>query len=98
MAALTIGAHEVESTIRENADDGRFFTVCFTKRTTGEERVMNARLGVKKHLRGGELKFDPKEKNLLICYDAKSNGYRSIPLEAVHWVKAGGREYHVKTS
>jgi hypothetical protein len=93
---LTVASNEVETLIRENANNGQFFTVNFTKRTTGEERTMNARLGVKKHLRGGELSFDPKEKNLLICFDAQSGGYRSINLDSVHWVKVGGKTYQVK--
>ena len=39
-------------------NDGKFFGVEFIKRTTGELRQMQARIGVTKHLKGGTKKFD----------------------------------------
>ena len=44
------------------ASGGEFVGVEFTKRTTGEVRQMNCRLGVKKHLKGGEQAYDPVAK------------------------------------
>lgn len=64
--------------------NGKIFTVRFTKRSTGEDRVMNCRLGVKKHLKGGSKAYDDREHRLITVYDLKSEGYRCIPLEGVY--------------
>lgn len=63
--------------------DGRFFTVTFKKRTDGEIRTMTARLGVKKHLKGGEKAFSDKEKGLITCFEMVTGGYRSFGVDAV---------------
>ena len=49
--------------------DGKIFTVDFIKRTNGEPRTMNCRRNVQKGVKGVGLKFDPKEKDLLVVYD-----------------------------
>lgn len=66
----------------QKAKTGRIFTVTFTKKN-GETRVMNARLGVKRYLKGGELPYDPISKNLLPVYDVQKNGYRMINFDTV---------------
>ncbi len=45
--------------ILKAGENGRIFTVVYKKRTNGEERTMTCRLGVHKHLKGGELGYDP---------------------------------------
>lgn len=70
--------------------NGKFFTVEFVKRTTGERRVMTARTGVTKHLKGGVRKYDPAMKGLIGVYDVQSNGYRSIPIDNIVRVTFGG--------
>lgn len=75
---------------------GRFFTVSFRKRTNGEIRVMTCRVGVKKFLRGGDLPYDSKQKDLLPVYDMAKRGYRTIPLENVEWVKYRGQKWTVR--
>lgn len=67
------------------------FSVGFVKRTTGEFRQMTCRLGVTSHLQGGDRAYDPSEKGLLPVYDVAKQGYRSIPLENVLWIKAKGK-------
>jgi hypothetical protein len=62
---------------------GSMFEVTFIKRTNGEVRHMNARIGVKKYLKaGGELKFNPFERGLIPVYDVQvkevGKGYRFI--------------------
>jgi hypothetical protein len=74
--------------------NGTMFTVHFIKRTNGEERTMNARTGVKKYLSGGELGYDPVEKNLLPVYDLQKEGYRFIPLDAIVWLKYQGKTWY----
>lgn len=73
----------------------KFFSLEFIKRTTGEPRTMVCRLGVTKGLKGGKLKFDPIEKDLLPVYDMQAKGFRSISLDSINWVKVGGVTYNV---
>lgn len=70
--------------------DGRFFRVGFVKRTNGEYRRMLARVGVKRHLRGGQAAYDAREKNLLHVWDVQKKGYRSINLDDVRELKVHG--------
>jgi len=79
--------------IKQAVQDGTIFSVDFIKRTTGEERHMVCRLGVKSHLKGGKKAFDDQEKNLLTVYDVQKSGYRSIPLDAIIRVKIHGKVY-----
>lgn len=74
---------------------GKFFTVTFVKRTTGETRVLNGRQGVKKHLKGGEAAYSFSEKKLLPVFDLQKNAYRSIPIEGITEVKILGRTFQV---
>ena len=69
--------------LMDAGENGKFFTVKFIKRTTGEERVMNCRLGVTKHLKGGNKAYNDAEHRLLTVFDMKSQGYRCIPLESL---------------
>lgn len=73
--------------------NGRLFSVRFTKRTTGEERLLVGRLGVKKHLRGGRLPYNPRSHNLLIVFDVQKEGYRAVPLDAIYEIRADGEVY-----
>lgn len=89
----TITREEAAKMLTES--EGRIFTVTFIKRTTGEMRVMNARTGVKKHLRGGEAAYSFSEKMLLSVYDMQAAGYRCIPLEAIISVVIDGTTFTV---
>ena len=64
----------------ERASSGRFFTVEFIKRTTGELRVMTCRLGVTKGVTGKGMAFDPSSKGLLPVYDVQAQGHRMVNL------------------
>ncbi len=76
---------------------GRIFTVTFIKRGNGERRVMNARFGVTKHLKGGELKYNPKEHRLIGCFDVTpGKGYRMIATESILELKLDGKTYVVE--
>ena len=74
-------------------NDGKFFGVEFIKRTTGELRQMQARIGVTKHLKGGAKKFDDASKNLLTVFSMDANGYRSIPIDAIQSLTVKGITY-----
>ena len=53
---------------------GKIFTAITTKRTNGERRVLNCRLGVTKYVTGEGLKFDPEKKNLITVFDMQKLG------------------------
>lgn len=77
------------------ASMGRFFTIVFTKRTTGEERKMTCRLGVSKHLKGGKKAYDPEKLGLMIVWEPKSAEYKSIPTDAITELRIQGKSYLV---
>lgn len=78
------------------ATDGKIFRVTFIKRTTNEYRDMTARFGVTSALKGGKLKFNPKEKNLLIVYDMDVEDYRAINISGLVSAHIDDTEYVVK--
>lgn len=69
----------------------RIFGCTFTKRSTGETRRMACRLGVTKHLKGGELAYDPAARGLVIVFDMHKRQYRTIPLEGIQSITVGGQ-------
>ena len=75
---------------------GKIFTVTFVKRGDGQTRVMNCRKGVKKHSKGGVLRFDPKKKALVSVFDMQIEQYRMISLENIKKVAMGGKTYIVE--
>lgn len=75
--------------------NGKFFTVVFVKKD-GTPRIMNARLGVKVYLKGGELGYDAESKGLLPVFDVKTGAYRVINLNTITNLKIGKNTYIVK--
>lgn len=73
---------------------GKIFTVSFVKKD-GTLRKMNCRLGVTKHLKGGELAFDPKEYDLIPVFDLQKNAYRMINVETLVEVSVNGESFEV---
>ena len=69
--------------------------IAFIKKD-GTERVMNARLGVKAYLKGGELPYNPDEKGLIPVYDMKNSGYRMVNVDTIKKLKIGNNEYNVQ--
>lgn len=78
------------------ATNGKIFAIKFIKRSDGAERKMICRTGVKKHLKGGELAYDPVSKGLITVFDMTVNGYRSIPIEGVFSILIDGEWKPVK--
>jgi hypothetical protein len=74
---------------------GVSFTVVFTKRTTGETRVMTAVTDYERLLKGGEAKYDAISKGLLIVRDLDKDAIRSIPLDGIKHVLISGTQYFV---
>jgi len=74
---------------------GKFFTATFIKKD-GTTRVMNARLGVKAYLKGGELPYDPESKGLIPVFDIPKREYRMINLDTLTNLKIGNNTYQVQ--
>jgi hypothetical protein len=85
-----------EAADRINGSGGSILTVEFVKRTNGERRTMNCRLGVRKHLRGGEASYDPAAHGLICVYDMQKGGYRSINVDTIRRLTIGGQTFEVE--
>lgn len=77
--------------------NGRIFHVNFIKKD-GSERKMLCRTGVTKHLKGGELSYDPIEKGLLSVFDMEKGEYRMVNLNTIITIKADGKIWDFKGS
>lgn len=71
---------------------GKFFTVVFIKKD-GTSRTMNARLNVRKYLKGGELTYNPYEMGYIPVYDMGAKGYRMVNTNTVKSLKIGNKTY-----
>jgi hypothetical protein len=70
---------------------GRFFTATFIKKD-GSTRKMNCRLGVKRHLKGGQ-NTKAHLPHYLTVYSVPDKGYRSINLDTLISIKANGKTF-----
>ena len=80
-----------------NSSKGKFFSAVFIKKD-GTPRTMNCRLGVKKYLKGGKLRFSPSKKGLIVVFDRDKKEYRMININTTQSLKVNGKEYHVNTN
>jgi WYL_2, Sm-like SH3 beta-barrel fold len=69
---------------------GKFISVTFIKKD-GSTRVLVGRLGVTKHLKGGQSTLDPAK--FITIYDTQKEGYRAINRETIQSVRLDGEEY-----
>lgn len=76
-------------------NNGQVFGVTFIKKD-GSIRDMVARLGVKKHLKGGVLNYNPADYNLIPVFDMQKKEYRSIQIDTITELKVNGQVYEVK--
>lgn len=72
------------------ASNGKFISVTFTKKD-GSVRVLVGRLGVKKHLKGGESTLDADK--YITIFDTQNGGYRAINRETIQSVRIDGVEF-----
>ena len=59
----------------------RHFRVTFTKRTTGETRVLTGKMATLNP--EGTPRYNPDDHQLLLVWDLEKNGYRTIPVEGI---------------
>ena len=81
-------------TIERLVRGGKIFSVTFIKKN-GEERVMTARMGVRKGVSGVGMKYSPREKGLLPVYDMQKGAYRMINADTIKSVRCQGVELKV---
>jgi hypothetical protein len=84
----TMDSKELASIVA--ASNGRFVSVVFVKKD-GTERSMLCRLGVTKHLKGGESKLNADQ--YLTVFDVQKEAYRAINKETILSVKLAGNTY-----
>lgn len=70
--------------------NGKILTVTFIKKD-GTERVLNGRLGVTSHLKGGVSTVD--HQRYINIFDMQAGGYRNINRDTIKSVRVGGVEY-----
>lgn len=75
----------------------KIFSVTFTKKD-GTIRKMVCRLGVTKYLKGGEMKYSPQNKNMLVVFDIHKKDYRMINFNTITELKAQGITYTIQRS
>jgi len=75
----------------KNEVKGNFFRACFVKKD-GTIREMTARFGVKKHLKGGELKYNPEALNYIVVFDVEKEAYRTINMDKLIFLRYNGKE------
>lgn len=90
----SIGAIEAVAKIFGAMESGKVFSVRFTKRTDGQDRLMRCRFGVKAHLKGGTT-YKPHPKALFHVFDMDKRSYRSIPWEGIKELKIDGQKFLV---
>ena len=82
-------------TFLENETGGRIFSVYFRKKD-GTMREMVCRRGVRKHLRGGDLQYDPKTRLLLTVFDVSKREYRTVNMASLVSFKVSGETFIVQ--
>lgn len=73
----------------------KIFSVSFVKKD-GSLREMNCRLGVTKHLRGGDLGYDAESLNYLTVFDMSKKEYRTINVNTLKSITFEGVKYEVE--
>lgn len=77
------------------ANEGKIFSVEFIKKN-GELRKMMARLGVTKHLRGGNKNTCDAYDHLVTVFDVVKGQYRNINVNTLISLKGMGQEHYFK--
>ena len=77
------------------ASAGKVFTVTYVKRTDGCNRVMNARLGVRKELKSSKRNYKPALNGLICVFDMQKKAYRSVDANTILSLNIDGKHYEV---
>jgi hypothetical protein len=77
------------------ATNGRLFSMALVKNSTGIEKTIFARVGVKTRQKGKDLRFNTSDKKLIVVYDIKERTHKCILIENIEAVICRGRSYRV---
>lgn len=69
----------------------QIFTVEFIKKD-GTLRVMNARMGVKKGVKGVGMSYNPHERGMIVVYDMQKGAFRMVNVETIVKIRVKGNE------
>jgi len=90
--SIKLNKLHIERAIRDNRH--LYFGVEFTKKD-GSTRVMSAKLGVRKGLKGGVNKVVKPNNSYMTVYDNNARGFRTVNLDTIKKLHIQGREYVV---
>lgn len=90
---MTINKQQAYNLIRNQSNS--IFSVSFKKKD-GTQRNMVARLGVKKHLKGGSMTYNPSDNGYVVVFDMSKAQYRTINTHTLTNLKANGNTYTVR--
>jgi len=79
----------------ESETQGRIFSVYFQK-SDGSMRKMVCRRGVRKHLRGGDLPYDPGSRLLIPVFELQIREYRMVNVASLVSFKVSGETFLVQ--
>jgi len=82
----------VERAIRDN---GHLYFGATFKKVNGDIRVMSAKTGVRKGLKGGINKVVKENNSYMTVYDNNAKGFRTLNLATVQTLTMQGRHYEV---
>jgi hypothetical protein len=86
----TLTREQLVDKIKSSA--GKFFKVGFIKKD-GSYRELNGRIGVVKHLKGGETLYD--RDRFLCVYDVVNKGYRTVNKSTVQELVIDNEKFEV---
>ena len=75
---------------------GRIFSVVFSRRTDGSQRVMTCRTGVTSHSKGTGASYCPCLRGLALVWDVHKRAYRTIPVDRVIAIKFAKINYRIE--
>jgi hypothetical protein len=78
-----------------SATRGRLFSVTFIKRSDGTERTIVARVGTTRGQQQKGMRFNPRNRKLIVVFDLADRKYKCIPIEGIEAVCGRGRRYRV---
>lgn len=70
----------------------KIFSVIFEKKD-GTLREMVCRLGVTRHLKGGDMSYSPEDYNYIVVFDMQKEAYRTLNVNTLRQIKLDGVTY-----
>jgi hypothetical protein len=77
------------------ATNGRLFSMTLVKSSTGIEKKIFARVGLKTRQKGKDLRYNMSDKKFIVVYDIKERTYKCILIENIEAVCCRGKRYRV---